>query len=136
MSESKKYWVVIHYETEVIAETEWDACHEIRMGNTIVENATLIAKELPSQEGGFKELIQQARIEARKEEAISIVFRQLAHRTGNYSLLWDKSSSLAPDIQSQLEKLSLEQLELLSLDALEFSTVDELKMYLDKFTPA
>ncbi len=72
MSESKKYWVVIHYETE----------------------------------------------------------------TGNYSLLWDKSSSLAPDIQSQLEKLSLEQLELLSLDALEFSTVDELKIYLDKFTEA
>jgi hypothetical protein len=136
MCESKRYWVVIHYETEVKAENEWDACHEIRMGNTIVENATIIAKELPDQDGGFKELIQEARREARKEEALSIVLRQLAHRTGNYSLLWDKSSSQALHIQSQLQKLSLEQLELLSLDALEFSTVDELKIYLDKFTEA
>ncbi|MEQ8959568.1 MAG: hypothetical protein RLP02_16875 [Coleofasciculus sp. C2-GNP5-27] len=41
MSESKRYWVVIHYETEIEAETEWEACHDICLGNTIVENATL-----------------------------------------------------------------------------------------------
>ncbi len=55
MSELKRYWVVIHYETEIEAETEWEACHEIRLGNTLVENATLIAKELPTQSSGFKE---------------------------------------------------------------------------------
>lgn len=131
MSESKRYWVVIHYETEVKADSEWDACHNIRMGNTIVENATLIAKELPASDGVYKELIQEARRESRKEVALSIVLRQIAHKTGNYALLWDQSASLAPEVQDKLQKLSLQQLENLSVDALEFLTVDDLKSYLD-----
>lgn len=134
MSESKRYWVIVHYETEIEAETEWDAALEIRMGNTIVENATVITLELPPDEGEFNELIQQSRREARKEEALSIIFRQLAQRTGNYSLLWERSSSIAPHIQSQLQQLSLEQLELLSLDALQFSTIEELETYLAQLT--
>ena len=73
MSELKRYWVVIHYETEIEAETEWEACHEIRLGNTIVENATLIAKELPTQSSGFKEGVHPLRCKlptASKSEAI------------------------------------------------------------------
>lgn len=131
MSEPKRYWVVIHYETEVSADTEWDACHDIRMGNTIVENATVIALALPAEDGGCKELIQEARRAARKEAALSIVLRQIAHKTGNYALLWDQSASFAPEVQDKLQKLSLQQLENLSVDALEFLTVDDLKSYLD-----
>lgn len=131
MSKPKRYWVVIHYEAEVSADTEWDACHDIRMGNTIVENATVIAKALPAEDGVCKELIQEARREARLEAALSIVLRQIAHKTGNYALLWVQSALFAPDVQDKLQKLSLQQLENLSVEALEFLTVDDLKSYLD-----
>jgi hypothetical protein len=131
MSESKRYWVVIHYETEIEAETEWEACHDICLGNTIVENATMIAKALPTEAGGGKKVIEEARIEARKKEALSIVLRQLADQTGNYSLLLDGLSSLTSQMRSQLQNLSLEQLETLSLEALNFSTLDQLQSYLD-----
>ncbi|MEQ9626097.1 DUF4351 domain-containing protein [Coleofasciculus chthonoplastes] len=64
-------------------------------------------------------------------KALSIVLRQLAYKTGNYSLLLDGLSSLTPQMRSQLQNLSLEQLETLSLEALKFSTLDQLQTYLD-----
>ncbi len=35
MTELKRYWVVIHYEIELTAENEEEACFNIRLGNTI-----------------------------------------------------------------------------------------------------
>ncbi|MBC6476068.1 MAG: hypothetical protein GDA48_27325 [Hormoscilla sp. GM102CHS1] len=37
-------WIVIHYETELSAENEFEASHNIPMGNRIVEKATLVVK--------------------------------------------------------------------------------------------
>jgi hypothetical protein len=131
MSELKRYWVVVHYERELEAESDWDAAHDIRIGNTIVENATVIVKELPEQGDLCKALIHNARREARQEEALSIVLRQISHRTKDYSFVLDGVSSLPSEIQTKLQQLSLEQLEMLSVDALEMSSLDDLNSYLD-----
>lgn len=126
MNELKRYWVVIHYETELTAENEDEACFNIRLGNTIVEEAAISARELPA-EGDFRALLQQARIEARRESAIAIIVKQLCHKLNDYTLLFN---GLPADLQTQLDRLTLEQLENLSIEALQFSTLDDLRHYL------
>jgi Domain of unknown function (DUF4351) len=127
MSELKRYWVVIHYETELTAENEGEACFNIRLGNTIVEEAAISAREL-SRDGDFRALLQQARIEARREAAIAIIVKQLCHKMKDYTLLFN---GLPAELQTQLDSLTLEQLESLSIEALQFSTLDDLRHFLN-----
>jgi Domain of unknown function (DUF4351) len=128
MSELKRYWVVIHYETELAAENEEEACFNIRLGNTIVEEAAISARELPADDGDCRESLEQARIEARREAAIAIIVKQLCHRMKDYTLLFN---GLPADLQTQLDRLTLEQLENLSIEALQFSTLDDLRHFLN-----
>ncbi|MDY7024646.1 MAG: hypothetical protein SWJ54_25415 [Cyanobacteriota bacterium] len=58
MTDSKRYWIVIHYETELTAETEDEVYESIIMGNTIVEEASIQAQEI-SSDGDTKALITQ-----------------------------------------------------------------------------
>ncbi|VXD15485.1 conserved hypothetical protein [Planktothrix paucivesiculata PCC 9631] len=110
MSDLKRYWIVIHYETELTAETEWDACHNIRLGNRIVEEASIAAQEI-SFNADIKALITQTRLTVRKEATLAIILNQLYHKLQDFSWLAD---GLPPEIQSQVEALSVEQLEDLS----------------------
>ena len=127
MSDLKRYWIVIHYETDLTAESEWDACHDIRMGNTIVENASIIAREIPD-DADTEALITDTRLAVRKEAAISIILRQLSEKLQDYSLLFD---GLPPDIQKKLEMRSLEEIENLSIAVLDFNSLDDLRAYLE-----
>jgi Domain of unknown function (DUF4351) len=127
MTELKRYWVVIHYETELTAENEEEACFNIRLGNTIVEEAAISARELHADDGDCREPLEQARIEARREAAIAIILRQLCHKINDYVLLFN---ALPSDLQTKLDHLTLEQLENLSIEALQFSTLDDLRHYL------
>lgn len=127
MSDLKRYWIVIHYETDLTAESEWDACHNIRLGNTIVENASIIAREIPS-DADTEALITDTRLAVRKEAAISIILRQLSEKLQDYSLFFD---GLPPDIQTKVEMRSLEQIEKLSIAVLDFNSLDDLRAYLE-----
>ncbi len=98
MSDLKRYWIVVHYETDLTAESDWNACHDIRMGNTIVENARTIAREIPS-DADTEALITDTRLAVRKQAAISIILRQLYHKLQDYSLLFH---GVPPDIQTGL----------------------------------
>ena len=126
MSELKRYWIVVHYETELTAETEWDACHNIRLGNRIVEEASIAAQEI-SFNGDIKALITQTRLTVRKEATLAIILNQLYHKLQDFSLL---ENGLPPKIQSQVEALSVEQLEDLSIAVLDFDSLDDLSAYL------
>jgi predicted transposase YdaD len=55
-----------------------------------------------------------------QEEAQALVLRQLTRRIGN----------VAPEVQSQIQALSLTQLEALSESLLDFSQPDDLKHWL------
>ncbi|NEQ86301.1 MAG: DUF4351 domain-containing protein [Moorea sp. SIO2I5] len=136
MTELKRYWMIVHYETEFEAENEDEAYHDIRLGNTIIENATVVAKELPeSLEGDhLKEIINEAKLEARREAAVSILLAQLARKTEDYALRWEGLSKLTPQRQEQIEALSVEQLESLSIDAIAFSSMADLEGWLDRFS--
>lgn len=125
MPDTKRYWVVVHYETELTAVSADDACQNIRMGNTIVEEATIVAREL-LDEADHQALLNQARIEARREAAIAIIVKQLCHKMHDYTLLFD---GLPVDLQVKLDGLTLEQIETLSIDALKFSTLEDLRGY-------
>jgi Domain of unknown function (DUF4351) len=133
MTQLKRYWMVVHYETEFEAQSEDDAHLNIRLGNRIVEEATVVAKELPeSAEGNrLKALIEEAKLEARREAAVSILLTQLAYKTKDYSLMWERLSKLEPLRREQIRALSVEQLERLSLDAIEFSRMADLEAWLD-----
>lgn len=126
--------MVVHYETEFEAESEDDAYQNIIMGNTIVENATLVAKELPelAESDRLKALIEEAKLEARREAAVSILLAQLAYKTEDYSLMWERLSKLEPLRREQIQALSVEQLERLSVDAIEFSRMADLEAWLDR----
>ena len=126
MSELKRYWIVIHYETELTAETEWDACHNIRLGNRIVEEASIAAQGI-SFNADLKALITQTRLTVRKEAALAIILNQLYHKLQNFSLL---ANGLPPEIQAQVEALSIEQLEDLSIAVLNFNSLEDLSAYL------
>ena len=126
MSELKRYWIVVHYETELTAETEWDACHNIRLGNRIVEEASIAAQEI-SFNGDIKALITQTRLTVRKEAALAIILNQLYHKLQDFSLL---ANGLPPEIQAQVEALSIEQLEDLSIAVLNFNSLEDLSAYL------
>jgi len=80
----KRYWIVVHYETELTAETEWDACHNIRLGNRIVEEASITAQEIAFN-GDIKALITQTRLTVRKEVALAIILNQLYHKLQDFS---------------------------------------------------
>jgi len=129
-----KLWrVVVLYEGEVYGKDEFDAHVNIRLGNTIVENATIVPIEQADDEDeeiedfeDFKERLRQARIEARRQAAIRIVLKQLAHKTKDYSLRFNPPK----DLESSLDRLSLEQLETLSIDSLQMNSLDDLKAYL------
>ena len=126
MSELKRYWIVVHYETELTAETEWDACHNIRLGNRIVEEASIAAQEI-SFNGDIKALITQTRLTVRKEATLAIILNQLYHKLQDFSLL---ANGLPPEIQAQVEALSVEQLEDLSIAVLDFDSLEDLSAYL------
>lgn len=126
MSELKRYWIVVHYETELTAETEWDACHNMRLGNRIVEEASITAQEI-SFNGDIKALITQTRLTVRKEAALAIILNQLYHKLQDFSLL---ANGLPPEIQTQVEALSVEQLEDLSIAVLNFNSLEDLSAYL------
>ncbi len=126
MSELKRYWIVVHYETELTAETEWDACHNMRLGNRIVEEASITAQEI-SFNGDIKALITQTRLTVRKEAALAIILNQLYHKLQDFSLL---ANGLPPEIQAQVEALSIEQLEDLSIAVLNFNSLEDLSAYL------
>ncbi|MDY7014076.1 MAG: DUF4351 domain-containing protein [Cyanobacteriota bacterium] len=117
MSESKRFWVVVHFETELTAENEDEAYQEIVLGNTIVEGASLVAQELPP-DTDFRDAIAQARVEVRKQAAISIIIHQLCDKLEDYT--W-KFEGLPAEIQTKIDRLSLEQLEKLSIEVLEFT---------------
>jgi Domain of unknown function (DUF4351) len=135
MTQLKRYWMVVHYETEFAAENEDEAYQNMIMGNRIVENATIVAKELPELLEGarLKDTIDEARLEARREAAVSILLAQLAHKTKDYSLMWERLSKLASHRREQIQALSVEQLECLSIEAIEFSGVSDLEDWLDRF---
>ncbi|SKB13675.1 conserved hypothetical protein [Planktothrix sp. PCC 11201] len=126
MSELKRYWIVVHYETELTAETEWDACHNIRLGNRIVEEASIAAQEI-SFNADIKALITQTRLTVRKEATLAIILNQLYHKLQDFSLL---ANGLPPEVQAQVEALSIEQLEDLSIAVLDFDSVEYLSAYL------
>ncbi|CAD5989456.1 hypothetical protein PCC9214_05574 [Planktothrix tepida] len=126
MSELKRYWIVVHYETELTAETEWDACHNIRLGNRIVEEASIAAQEIAFN-ADIKALISQTRLTVRKEAALAIILNQLYHKLQDFSLL---ANGLPPEIQAQVEALSIEQLEDLSIAVLNFNSLEDLSAYL------
>lgn len=126
MSELKRYWIVVHYETELTAETEWDACHNIRLGNRIVEEASIAGQEI-SFNGDIKALITQTRLTVRKEATLAIILNQLYHKLQDFSWL---ANGLPPEIQSQVEALSVEQLEDLSIAVLDFDSLEYLSAYL------
>ena len=126
MSELKRYWIVVHYEIELTAETEWDACHNIRLGNRIVEEASIAAQE-SSFNGDLKALITQTRLTVRKEATLAIILNQLYHKLQDFSLL---ANGLPPEIQAQVEALSIEQLEDLSIAVLDFDSLEHLSAYL------
>ncbi|MBW4677081.1 MAG: DUF4351 domain-containing protein [Desmonostoc geniculatum HA4340-LM1] len=67
--------------------------------------------------------IEQGIEQGRKEEALSVVLRQLARRIG----------TIAPELRSQLEALSLTQLEELSEALLDFSTAADLVGWLQNY---
>ena len=126
MSELKSYLIVVQYETELTAETELDAFHNIRLGNTIVEEASIAAQEI-SFNGDIKALITQTRLTVRKEAALAIILNQLYHKLQDFSLL---ANGLPPEIQAQVEALSIEQLEDLSIAVLNFNSLEDLSAYL------
>ena len=126
MSELKRYWIVVHYEIELTAETEWDACHNIRLGNRIVEEASIAAQEI-SFNGDLKALITQTRLTVRKEATLAIILNQLNHKLQDFSWL---ANGLPPEIQAQVEALSVEQLEDLSIAVLDFDSLEDLSAYL------
>ena len=126
MSDLKRYWIVVHYETELTAETEWDACHNIRLGNRIVEEASITAQEI-SFNGDIKALITQTRLTVRKEATLAIILNQLNHKLQDFSWL---ANGLPPEIQAQVEALSVEQLEDLSIAVLDFDSLEHLSAYL------
>jgi hypothetical protein len=126
MSDLKRYWIVVHYETELTAETEWDACHNIRLGNRIVEEASIAAQEI-SFNADIKALITQTRLTVRKEAALAIILNQLYHKLQDFSLF---ANGLPPEIQAQVEALSVEQLEDLSIAVLDFNALEDLSAYL------
>jgi hypothetical protein len=126
MSDLKRYWIVVHYETELTAETEWDACHNIRLGNRIVEEASITAQEI-SFNGDIKALITQTRLTVRKEATLAIILNQLNHKLQDFSWL---ANGLPPEIQAQVEALSVEQLEDLSIAVLDFDSLEDLSAYL------
>ena len=126
MSELKRYWIVVHYEIELTAETEWDACHNIRLGNRIVEEASIAAQEI-SFNGDLKALITQTRLTVRKDATLAIILNQLYYKLQDFSLL---ANGLPPEIQAQVEALSIEQLEDLSIAVLDFDSLEHLSAYL------
>ncbi|MBP0017361.1 MAG: DUF4351 domain-containing protein [Cyanobacteria bacterium SBLK] len=126
MSDLKRYWIVIHYETELEAESDWDACHDIRMGNTVLENASIAAKELPF-DANVKEEIAEVRIEVLRKAMVKIILRQLSYKTDDYSFL---VKGLPPELREKFDRLSLEQLDTLSIEVLDFTTWDDLNAYL------
>ncbi len=127
MSKLKRYWLVIHYEREIEAENEEEAYINICLGNTIVENATIVAQKLDG-DAEVKKSISQVRIEARKQSAISIIVVQLYHKIQDYSLI---SKGLPKDILDKVQSLSLEDLEKLSIEVLTMSSLDDLRNYLN-----
>ncbi len=127
MSELKRYWLVVHYEREIEAEDEQDAYVNICMGNTMVENATILAQEL-DEDTDLTTSISQLRIEVRKQAAISIIVHQLSHKIQDYSLIYQ---GLPQDILDKVNSLSLQDLENLSIEILTINDLDDLRNYLN-----
>ena len=71
---------------------------------------------------GAEQGLQQGRIEGRREEALSLVMRQLTRQFGEIN----------PQLQERLRGLSLEQLEELGEALLDFTTATDLALWLDK----
>lgn len=68
----------------------------------------------------YQEIREDGLIEGRKNEALSIVSRQLTRRIG----------SIAPEIREQIQTLSVEELEDLGEALLDFSSASDLTNWL------
>ena len=68
----------------------------------------------------YQEILQQGEQRGRREEAATLILRQLTHRFG----------PLSPFLITQIEQLTLEQLETLSVDWLDFESATDLKGWL------
>ena len=119
---------VVHSETEVTAETEWDACHNSRLGNRWLKRRVLLAHEIYFN-AELKALITQTRLTVREEAALAIILNQLYYKLQDFSLLVD---GLPPELVSQVEALSVEQLEDLSIAVLDFDSLEDLSVNYDK----
>jgi predicted transposase/invertase (TIGR01784 family) len=67
---------------------------------------------------------QEGKQEGRKQEGVALVLRQLNRRVG----------AVAPELQAQIEALSLAQVEALAEALLDFSGVEDLVSWLDTFS--
>jgi len=106
------------------AENEFETNHNIHISNHIIKKTTLVAKEITT--ANFRELLNQARIEARREAAIAIILKQLCYKMDDYSLIFH---GLPAFLQTCVDSLSLEQLENLSIEALQMASLDDLRAY-------
>jgi predicted transposase YdaD len=73
-------------------------------------------------EEGVQQGVQQGKQQGVKEEALSLVSRQLIRRLGN----------IAPEVQQQISQLSLVQLEQLAEELLDFSQPTDLTNWLNQ----
>lgn len=80
----------------------------------------LFRKETMRESVIYQEIREDGLIEGRKNEALSIVSRQLTRRIG----------SIAPEIREQIQTLSVEELEDLGEALLDFSSASDLTNWL------
>ncbi|QMS88173.1 Rpn family recombination-promoting nuclease/putative transposase [Nostoc edaphicum CCNP1411] len=94
------------------------ACTQLLAGLKYNNNliTSLLREELMQESVVYQRIIRQGIEQGRREEALSVIMRQLPRRIG----------IVAPELRSQIEALSLTQLEDLSEALLDFSTATDL----------
>ncbi|MEJ6479833.1 Rpn family recombination-promoting nuclease/putative transposase [Nostoc punctiforme UO1] len=99
------------------------ACTQLLAGLKYNNNliTSLLREELMQESVVYQRIIRQGIEQGRREEALSVIMRQLPRRIG----------IVAPELQSQIEDLSLTQLEDLSEALLDFSTSADLTKWLN-----
>ncbi|MDZ8242108.1 MAG: Rpn family recombination-promoting nuclease/putative transposase [Nostoc sp. ChiQUE01a] len=98
------------------------ACTQLLAGLKYDNNLinSLLREELMQESVVYQRIIRQGIEQGRKEEALSVVLRQLTRRIG----------TIAPELRSHIEALSVTQLEELSEALLDFSTAADLAGWL------
>ncbi|MFN6465327.1 MAG: Rpn family recombination-promoting nuclease/putative transposase [Nostoc sp. DedVER02] len=99
------------------------ACTQLLAGLKYDNNliTSLLREELMQESVVYQRIIRQGIEQGRREEALSVVMRQLYRRIG----------IVTPELRSQIEALSLTQLEDLSEALLDFSTAVDLTNWLN-----